>query len=89
MYNARPETRWTGRQKVLTDSKSLLNRYIIARLFHSRDHSGQTKSAGVAQLVEQRIRNAKVEGSTPFTGTIFTLTTFFVIPKRNVPILPK
>ena len=27
--------------------------------------------AGVAQLVEQRIRNAKVEGSTPFTGTIF------------------
>jgi hypothetical protein len=25
--------------------------------------------AGVAQLVEQRIRNAKVEGSTPFTGT--------------------
>jgi hypothetical protein len=30
----------------------------------------QVKSAGVAQLVEQRIRNAKVEGSTPFTGTI-------------------
>ena len=27
-------------------------------------------SAGVAQLVEQRIRNAKVEGSTPSTGTI-------------------
>ena len=26
--------------------------------------------AGVAQLVEQRIRNAKVEGSIPFTGTI-------------------
>ena len=26
--------------------------------------------AGVAQLVEQRIRNAKVEGSTPSTGTI-------------------
>ena len=25
--------------------------------------------AGVAQLVEQRIRNAKVEGSIPFTGT--------------------
>ena len=25
--------------------------------------------AGVAQLVEQRIRNAKVEGSTPSTGT--------------------
>jgi hypothetical protein len=29
-------------------------------------------SAGVAQLVEQRIRNAKVEGSTPSTGTIRT-----------------
>ena len=27
--------------------------------------------AGVAQLVEQRIRNAKVGGSTPSTGTIF------------------
>lgn len=26
--------------------------------------------AGVAQMVEQRIRNAKVEGSIPFTGTI-------------------
>jgi hypothetical protein len=30
---------------------------------------GSGKIAGVAQLVEQRIRNAKVEGSTPFTGT--------------------
>jgi hypothetical protein len=29
----------------------------------------QREQAGVAQLVEQRIRNAKVEGSTPFTGT--------------------
>ena len=27
--------------------------------------------AGVAQLVEQRIRNAKVVGSTPISGTIF------------------
>ena len=27
--------------------------------------------AGVAQLVEQRIRNAKVGGSIPLTGTIF------------------
>ena len=26
-------------------------------------------TAGVAQLVEQRIRNAKVGGSTPSTGT--------------------
>jgi hypothetical protein len=26
--------------------------------------------AGIAQLVEQRIRNAKVVGSTPITGTI-------------------
>jgi hypothetical protein len=32
--------------------------------------------AGVAQLVEQRIRNAKVEGSTPSTGT-----TLFPQPK--------
>jgi hypothetical protein len=32
------------------------------------------RSAGVAQLVEQRIRNAKVEGSTPSTGTIKTKT---------------
>ena len=28
--------------------------------------------AGVAQLVEQRIRNAKVVGSTPISGTICT-----------------
>ncbi len=27
--------------------------------------------AGVAQLVEQRIRNAEVRGSNPLTGTIF------------------
>ena len=29
-----------------------------------------THGAGVAQLVEQRIRNAKVGGSTPLAGTI-------------------
>ena len=29
-------------------------------------------SAGVAQLVEQRIRNAKVAGSTPVSGTNFS-----------------
>ena len=29
--------------------------------------------AGVAQLVEQRIRNAKVGGSTPLSGTTITL----------------
>ena len=28
-------------------------------------------NAGIAQLVEQRIRNAKVVGSTPIIGTIF------------------
>ncbi len=28
-----------------------------------------TSRAGVAQLVEQRTCNAKVEGSTPFSGT--------------------
>ncbi len=27
------------------------------------------KNAGIAQLVEQRIRNAKVVGSTPISGT--------------------
>ncbi len=30
---------------------------------------GQPKDADVAQLVEQRIRNAKVGGSTPLIGT--------------------
>ena len=30
--------------------------------------------AGVAQLVEQRIRNAKVVGSTPISGTILVFT---------------
>ena len=30
--------------------------------------------AGVAQLVEQRIRNAKVVGSTPISGTICTVS---------------
>ena len=30
-------------------------------------------AAGIAQLVEQRIRNAKVGGSTPLAGTIFLL----------------
>ena len=29
--------------------------------------------AGIAQLVEQRIRNAKVVGSIPISGTITTL----------------
>ena len=29
--------------------------------------------AGVAQLVEQRIRNAEVRGSNPLTGTIFAV----------------
>jgi hypothetical protein len=29
----------------------------------------RSKQAGVAQLVEQRIRNAKVVGSTPISGT--------------------
>ena len=37
--------------------------------------------AGVAQLVEQRIRNAKVEGSTPSTGTLR-------MPRRMLAIMP-
>jgi hypothetical protein len=32
------------------------------------------RDAGVAQLVEQRIRNAKVGGSTPLAGTIPSLS---------------
>ena len=34
--------------------------------------SRKVQDAGVAQLVEQRIRNAKVGGSTPSTGTKFS-----------------
>ena len=34
--------------------------------------------AGIAQLVEQRIRNAQVMGSSPFTGS----TVHFVFPKN-------
>ena len=30
-------------------------------------------TAGIAQLVEQRIRNAKVGGSTPLAGTILSV----------------
>ena len=32
----------------------------------------EASRAGVAQLVEQRTCNAKVEGSTPFSGTTFS-----------------
>ena len=35
--------------------------------------------AGLAQLVEQRIRNAKVVGSTPISGTIFYPTPFLFV----------
>ena len=39
--------------------------------------------AGVAQLVEQRIRNAKVVGSTPISGTISpSLLTDTPVPAR-------
>jgi hypothetical protein len=34
-------------------------------------NSIQGSGAGVAQLVEQRIRNAQVNGSTPFAGSIY------------------
>ncbi len=42
----------------------------------SRDESlvKQNQVAGVAQLVEQRIRNAKVGSSNPLTGTIWCHT---------------
>lgn len=39
--------------------------------------------AGVAQLVEQRIRNAKVGGSTPLFGTKFILTNFVIKSKTS------
>ena len=41
----------------------------------------KTTRAGVAQLVEQRTCNAKVEGSTPFTGTsqLFILETLVTV----------
>jgi hypothetical protein len=35
----------------------------------SRFEANEGRNAGVAQLVEQRIRNAKVGGSTPLAGT--------------------
>jgi hypothetical protein len=42
---------------------------IEARRTFARIGYNSPLRAGVAQLVEQRIRNAKVEGSTPSTGT--------------------
>ena len=39
--------------------------------------SVNTQNAGVAQLVEQRTCNAKVEGSTPFSGTNFIIVMDF------------
>src|SRR6266536_2324529 len=46
---------------------------------HRRRKHSQIR-AGVAQLVEQRIRNAKVEGSTPSTGTIKTCARYVLSP---------
>ncbi|SAZ32394.1 conserved hypothetical protein [Klebsiella quasipneumoniae subsp. similipneumoniae] len=46
--------------------------------------------ADIAQLVEQRIRNAKVVGSTPIIGTIFSrkiiklLLQYFALFNTNV-----
>ena len=34
--------------------------------------------AGIAQLVEQRIRNAQVMGSNPFTGSTIILDLFII-----------
>ena len=41
--------------------------------------------ADVAQLVEQRIRNAKVGGSTPLIGTKFSLGTPGIKPHDPTP----
>jgi hypothetical protein len=42
------------------------------------------KQAGVAQLVEQRIRNAKVVGSTPISGTKLFFPTPSVTTTRGL-----
>ncbi len=52
-------------------------------------------NAGVAQLVEQRIRNAKVAGSTPVSGTTLTvicvwsiwIVSFWISPCSHHPSL--
>jgi hypothetical protein len=46
-------------------------------------------SAGVAQLVEQRIRNAKVEGSTPSTGTKQSKACRGYPARRQIETAPK
>ena len=43
------------------------------KFLHRYRTSVNTQNAGVAQLVEQRTCNAKVEGSTPFSGTNFII----------------
>ncbi len=43
---------------------------------HRQPFATLWRSAGIAQLVEQRIRNAQVGGSTPLTGTTFLLVCF-------------
>ena len=42
--------------------------------------------AGIAQLVEQRIRNAQVMGSSPFTGSIFILIFYPAAAGFFVPV---
>ena len=46
----------------------------IERLCYTARHSEYSElEASIAQLVEQRIRNAKVVGSIPITGTIYII----------------
>ena len=44
--------------------------YNILVTVHRTEKKSDNVFAGIAQLVEQRIRNAKVVGSTPIIGTI-------------------
>ena len=51
--------------------KWLTHHPIFLTLLHRYPHDTFLR-ADIAQLVEQRIRNAKVVGSTPIIGTIFS-----------------
>ena len=44
----------------------------MLRVSETRRTSGNYQKAGVAQLVEQLIRNQQVNGSSPFAGSTFS-----------------
>ena len=60
----------------------------MARLLHPAPvlhRVARLRHAGVAQLVEQRIRNAKVVGSIPISGTI-PIASPYVFPYNLRPL---